>query len=114
MSTKSTILLTKDNEHWYRDGTEITLELSKRNVHVDLNDDEEIIITVTNPNSEIYQVLADLNNVSGSLQPLTVQRVDKLLRECSKDTWKAIQGDEHGWMEWWSDRNRLHLNSNNR
>ena len=62
MSTKSTILLTKDNEHWYRDGTEITLELSKRNVHVDLNDDEEIIITVTNPDSEIYKVLADLNN----------------------------------------------------
>ena len=64
MSTKSTILLTKDNEHWYRDGTEITLEFSKRNVWVDLNDDEDIIITVTNPDCKIYEVLGDLNNVS--------------------------------------------------
>lgn len=68
MSTKSTIILTKDNEHWYSDCSEqltekkdaITLEFSKRNVRVDFNDDEDIVITVTNPDCEIYQILSDL------------------------------------------------------
>jgi hypothetical protein len=54
----------------------------------------------------------NIADVSGSLQPLTVQRVGKMMQECSKDTWKAVQGDEHGWKEWWSDRNKLYLNSN--
>lgn len=46
MSTKSSIILTNDNEHWYLDCSEplsdnpyrdaITLEFSKRNVRVDL------------------------------------------------------------------------------
>lgn len=70
MSTKSSIILTEDNEHWYTDCSEpladnpyrdaITLEFSKRNVRVDLNDEEDIVITVTNPDCEIYKVLADL------------------------------------------------------
>jgi hypothetical protein len=59
-------------------------------------------------------LLLGLLGVSGSLQPLTVQRVGKMMQECSKDTWKAVQGDEHGWKEWWSDRNKLYLNSNDR
>ncbi|HBH47222.1 MAG TPA: hypothetical protein DDX98_01190 [Bacteroidales bacterium] len=61
---------------------------------------------------EARTLLLGLFGVSGSLQPLTVQRVDKMMQECSKDTWKAVQGDEHGWKEWWSDRNKLYLNSN--
>ena len=53
MSSKSTILLTDDNEHWYNDCSEpltgnnekpykdvITLEFSKKNIRIDLNDDE--------------------------------------------------------------------------
>ena len=70
MSTKSSIILTNDNEHWYNDCSEplaenpyrdaITLEFSKRNVRVDLNDKEYIVITVTNPDCEIYKVLSDL------------------------------------------------------
>jgi hypothetical protein len=70
MSTKSSIILTNDNEHWYTDCSEplaknpymdaITLEFSKRNVRVDLNDKEDIVITVTNPDCEIYKVLSDL------------------------------------------------------
>ena len=72
MSTKSTIILTNDNEHWYTDCSEpladnpyrdaITLEFSKRNVRVESNDKEDIVITVTNPDSEIYKVLSDLAN----------------------------------------------------
>ena len=70
MSTKSTIVLTSDNEHWYTDSSEpllkephkdaITLEFSKRNIRVDLNDDEDIVITVTNPNCQIYKLLSGL------------------------------------------------------
>ena len=59
-------------------------------------------------------LLLGLFGVSGSLQPLTVQRVDKMMQELSKETWIALQGDEHGWKEWWSDRNKLYLNSNDR
>ena len=59
-------------------------------------------------------LLLGLFGVSGSLQPLTVQRVDKMMRELSKETWIALQGDEHEWKEWWSGRNKLYLNSNDR
>lgn len=76
MSSKSTIILTEDNEHWYNDGSEpladnpyrdaITLEFSKRNVRLDLNDSEDIVITVTNPDSEIYKILSELSkNIRG-------------------------------------------------
>ena len=70
MSTKSSIILTNDNEHWYTDMLEpladnpyryaITLEFSKRNVRVDLNDDKDIVITVTNPDCEIYKIFSEL------------------------------------------------------
>ncbi len=73
MSTKSTILLTDDNEHWYNDYSEpltnidekphknvITLEFSKKNIRIDLNDDEDLVISIINPNCEIYDVLSKL------------------------------------------------------
>ena len=62
MSTKSTIILTDDNEHWYHDCTdnEITLEFSKKNIRIDANDDEDLVISITNLNSEIYKVLSKL------------------------------------------------------
>lgn len=52
--------------------------------------------------------------VSGSLQPLTVNRVSEIMQQLSKETWIALQGDEHGWTEWWNGRNKLNVNSNNR
>jgi hypothetical protein len=71
MSTKSSIILTNDNEHWYKDCAEplssnpyknaITLEFSKKNIRVDLNDEEDLVITVTNPDCEIYKILSDLD-----------------------------------------------------
>lgn len=73
MSTKSTILLTNDNEHWYNDCSEpltgidekphkdvITLEFSKRNIRIDLNDSEDLVISIVNPNCEIYDILSKL------------------------------------------------------
>ena len=75
MSTKSTILLTDDNEHWYNDGSEpltgvnekpykdvITMEFSKKNIRIDLNDDEDLVISIVNPNCEIYDILSKLAN----------------------------------------------------
>jgi hypothetical protein len=69
MSTKNTILLTNDNEHWYSDCLEpltvdadrhvITLEFSKRNIRIDLNDDEDLVISIVNP-CEIYDVLSKI------------------------------------------------------
>ena len=75
MSSKSTILLTNDNEHWYNDCSEpltafgekpykdaITLEFSKQNIRIDLNDDEDLVISIINPKCEIYDVLSKLAN----------------------------------------------------
>lgn len=71
MSTKATIFLTNDhNEHLYTDcqspckdeegkyiGDSMTLEISKENIKILYNDDEDIIIEFNNPNSEIYKYL---------------------------------------------------------
>jgi len=48
---------------------------------------------------------------SGSL---TINNVSKMLDKVSKETWIAVQGDKHGWKEWWKNRNKLYLNSNDR
>lgn len=70
MSSNRTIILTSDDEHWFSDCSEplsrdqfkdaITLEFSKKNVRLDVNNDDEIIITITNPNCEIYDIFSDL------------------------------------------------------
>ena len=65
MSSKATILSTDDNEHWFFDCNEelgdynsaITLEFNKANIRVDVNDSDCLIITITNPNCEIYKLL---------------------------------------------------------
>lgn len=59
-------------------------------------------------------LLLGLFGVSGSLQPLTVNRVSELMQKLSKETWIALQGDEHGWIEWWNERNKVNVNSNDR
>jgi len=59
-------------------------------------------------------LLLDLFGVSGSLQPLTIDNVNKMLKKVSKETWIAAQGDEHGFREWYDERCKLNLNSNNR
>ena len=59
-------------------------------------------------------LLLNLFGVSGSLQPLTIDTVNKMLKKVSKETWIAVQGDEHGWKEWYAERCKLNLNSNDR
>ncbi len=60
----------------------------------------------------ITEVLNLLNSQTKyeSSQLLTIQRVNKMLENVSKDTWIAMQGDDNGWKEWWSKRNKLNLN----
>ena len=68
MSSKSTLFLSDDhNEHIYSDGSEqfedkdgkvqhgIVLEFSKKNIKVWLNDDEDLVIMLNNPDSEIFK-----------------------------------------------------------
>ena len=65
MSTKSTIILTNDNEHWFHDCAEpltsakdvIVLEFKKENIRIDVNDEEELIIVLINPESDIYNYI---------------------------------------------------------
>lgn len=52
--------------------------------------------------------------VSGSLQPLTAQRVDKMLKDISLETFIACGGNKSEWKEWWSKRNDINVNSNDR
>lgn len=72
MSTKSTIFLTKHNEHCYYEhalhhadesgnfiGDTIVLEMSKRNVEVFTNDSEDLIVEIK-PGSELYKVFDDI------------------------------------------------------
>jgi hypothetical protein len=64
--------------------------------------------------SEQAELVLNLFDVSGSSQPLTIKNVSKMLGKVSKETWIAAQGDEHGWKEWWSDRNKLRINNDDR
>ena len=57
-------------------------------------------------------LLLGLLGVSGSLQPLTVQRVDKMLKDISLETFIACGGNKAEWEEWWSKRNNININSN--
>lgn len=59
-------------------------------------------------------LLLGLFGVSGSLQPLTIQRVDKMLKDVSLETFIACGGNKAEWKEWWSKRNAVNVNSNDR
>ena len=69
MSTRSTIILTDQDEHWYSDCSEptemphkdvITLEFSKKNIRIDLNDKDDLVISIINPNYEIYNIISKI------------------------------------------------------
>lgn len=65
MSSKSSLFLTRDNEHCYEEcnephykddkfnGYTIVLEMSKRNISILCDDDEDLIIEIK-PGSELY------------------------------------------------------------
>lgn len=69
MSNKTTIILTKENEHWYSDCSEqltdkdgnrvdaVTLEFDKENIRIDINDKYDLVITIINPDCELIRLL---------------------------------------------------------
>jgi hypothetical protein len=57
-------------------------------------------------------LLLGLLGVSGSLQPLTLNKVDKMVKEISLETFIACGGNKDEWKEWWKNKNKLYLNSN--
>lgn len=76
MSTKSTIILSKDNEHWYSDcsaprgkivngqvaeyyGDDITLEIDKSNI-VDKDEDSDTVYIVIRGDSDLARQLSAL------------------------------------------------------
>ena len=76
MSSRNTIFLTNDNEHAFFDCSEplgetqestyndaLTIEFSKQNIRIDLNDEDDLIITIINPNSEIYKIFRNLDKI---------------------------------------------------
>ena len=74
MSSKSTIFLTSDEEHCYFDCSEamtdqqgerkdaITIEFSKDNIRVDCNDTYDLVVTIINPDSDLYKIFENLKN----------------------------------------------------
>ena len=69
MSSKSTLFLTVNNEHFYQEvnephykdgkwiGNTLVLEMSKENINILINDDTDLIIEITNPESELYKYM---------------------------------------------------------
>lgn len=76
MSSKSTIFLTKDNEHCYEETNEpyyddypngfkgyaILLEMSKKNIDIIWNDDDDIGIKIA-PGSDLYKLIKSIKQV---------------------------------------------------
>lgn len=73
MSSKATLFLTNDNEHFYEEcnephykqapykaenfeGYTIVLEMAKKNIEIVCNDDEDLIIELK-PGSELYNLM---------------------------------------------------------
>ena len=48
----------------------------------------------------------------GSLQPLTIDNVNKMLKRVATDTWIAAKGTDKGFKDWYAERCKLNLNSN--
>jgi hypothetical protein len=51
---------------------------------------------------------------NGSLQPLTIQRVDKMLKDISLEAFIALGSNKDEWEEWWNKRNEVDVNDQSR
>lgn len=97
----------------------------KREITIEIKDDLNHYALIKQKNNREnetnYGMLIDKDQyeqlrqhfVSGSLRPLTVQRVDKMLKDISLQTFIACGGNKTEWKEWWSKRNDVNVNSNN-
>lgn len=73
MSTKSTLFLTNDfNEECFKE-TEpflkgqadfITIEFDKQNIRIERNNERDLILTITNPNAEIYKIFEQIGKLA--------------------------------------------------
>lgn len=66
MSTKASIILTKDNEHWYHetlDGT-IEIEILKENIIGDIYDDGHSISITIKHDCDLWRELSGLHKIS--------------------------------------------------
>jgi len=76
MSSRTTLFLTRDNEHCFFEGNEphyenddidkflgwtIVLEMDKSNIRIIANDDEDLIIAI-DPGSELYELIKMMRN----------------------------------------------------
>ena len=63
MSTKSTILFSNDNEHWYHDCSDdsIVLEFDKKNFTVLIDDVDDFVIEVPN-GRDLWEEIMKLNH----------------------------------------------------
>lgn len=74
MSSKSSIILTNDNEHWYKDCFDylisqsgkdysaITMEFDRKNAEIVENESDEdyFTIRIKNPDSELYKIISNI------------------------------------------------------
>ena len=69
MSTKSSLFLTSDNEHWYEETNEphynalgefigytIVMEFDKTNTKIVMDDNQDIMLEIT-PSTELYELI---------------------------------------------------------
>lgn len=63
MSTKSTIFLTKSNEHFYNEclNDSIVMEFDKNNIDILCNNNEDLVIEIK-PNTELWHKLNNYFN----------------------------------------------------
>lgn len=86
MSSKSTIVLTADNEHIYSDCNEplitsdgrrkdaITVEVDLTNARIECCDDYDLVFTLTNPDSEIYTLFEGIGRAKRLQQSLDLAK----------------------------------------
>ena len=61
MSTKSTVILSKDNEHIYHEMIDdsYVMEFAKKNIYIDIDDEEDLVIKIYE-GSDLYNQLKKL------------------------------------------------------
>jgi len=62
MSTKSTVILTEDNEHIYYEGNDMSyvMEFDKKNIDILINDDIDGLVISIKEGSDLYKQLKKL------------------------------------------------------
>lgn len=106
MSTKSTILLTRDNEHWYHDCSEslsddpysdaIVLEFSKDNIRIDVNDYNFLILTIINPDCDIYGIIETITHKMEA-------SIENLLGKLTKEDLIKVIANMHDTIQEWDN-----------